>query len=93
MADTDEQGCATWTGEAAPRPTIGRRVHFRQNDRCYTATIVRVWSDACVNLFVPPTGAEDPVPGALSHERTASSVMFDDKLHGRDWTWHWPDKA
>lgn len=71
-------------------PVIGDTVHFRQNDRCYAATVVQVWSETCVNLFVPPTGAGDPVPGALSDQRNAMSVPYADGVHARDWSWHWP---
>jgi len=73
------------------KPTIGRVVHFRQNNRCYTAIVVHVWSDTCINLFVPPTGTTEPVSGALSAERCAMSVGYDDGIHGRDWSWHWPE--
>lgn len=74
-------------------PTIGRQVHFRQGGQCYTATVVKVWAPTCVNLWVPPTGSDEPVPGALSLQRVATSVMFDDALHGRDWSWHWPERV
>lgn len=71
-------------------PVIGDTVHFRQNERCHAATIVRVWGSTCVNLFVPPTGSDEPVPGALSSDRVATSVPYDDRAHARDWSWHFP---
>lgn len=71
------------------KPILGQVVHFHQGGECYAAIIVKIWSDTCVNLYVPPTGSKEPVPGALSIDRNAMSVSFDDKLHGRDWTWHW----
>lgn len=71
-------------------PVIGDSVHFKQNGRCYAATVVAVWSSSCVNLFVPPTGSNEPVPGALNENRNATSVLYDDDIHGRDWSWHWP---
>lgn len=74
-------------------PTLGAIVHFRQNGVCYAALVVRVWSPTCINVFVPPTGLDEPVPGALSVQRVATSVTFDEKLHGRDWSWHWPETA
>jgi hypothetical protein len=73
------------------KPTLGQQVHFYQNGQCYTATIVRVWSHTCVSLFVPPTGSTEPVPGALSADRVASSVQFSDAVHAKDWSWHWPN--
>lgn len=73
-------------------PKLADVVHFRQNGRCFAATVVKVWGPDCLNLFVPPTGADEPVPGALNSEtRVATSVTFDDRLHGRDWSWHWPE--
>lgn len=70
-------------------PQLGDTVHFRQGSHCYTATIVHVWTPTCVNLFVPPTGTTEPVPGALNENRNAMSVTYDDKLHGSEWSWHW----
>jgi hypothetical protein len=73
------------------KPTIGRIVHFHQNNLCYAAIIVRVWSDSCVNIHVFPTGSDEPVPGAInSVTRVATSVNFDDNVHPKDWSWHWP---
>lgn len=73
---------------ATRQVALGDRVHFLQGGRCYTATVVRVWTPACVNLFVPPTGSDEPVPGALSAQRVAMSVPFDNTVHARDWSWH-----
>jgi hypothetical protein len=76
------------------RVSIGDRVHFYQNENCYAAIVVKVWTPDCVNLFVFPTGVEEPVPGALSANRNAMddamNVPYSDSAHPKDWSWHWP---
>jgi len=72
-------------------PTLGMPVHFFQGGRCYAAIVVRVWTKECVNLYVLPTGSDEPVPGALSHQRVAMSVPFNNSAHVRDWSWHFAE--
>ena len=73
------------------KPAIGQIVHFRQGGICFAAVIVWVWSDACVNLYVPPTGTTEPVAGALNASRNAMSVPYEPGVHGRDWSWHYAE--
>ncbi|HYX83238.1 MAG TPA: hypothetical protein VE714_12640 [Gemmatimonadales bacterium] len=76
------------------KPSIGRIVHFVQNNVHYPALILKVWSDTCVTLRVFHNGNDKPVPGALNADEIAFSVPFAEPCAhcGRpDWSWHWPE--
>ena len=70
--------------------SIGDSVHFYQNENCYAAIVVKGWSPDCVNLFVLPTGANEPVSGALNGNRNDMSVSYSESAHPKDRSWHWP---
>lgn len=75
------------------KPTIGRQVHFvLENGEHRPATIVKVWSDECVNLRVLFDGTNDPASETLNDWRTSVIQEIADmpsKVHH----WHWPERV
>src|SRR6185503_9615799 len=60
-------------------PTLGMPVHFFQGGRCYAAIVVRVWTKECVNLYVLPTGSDEPAPGdvgAVQQQRARARLVL-----------------
>lgn len=74
------------------KPSIGRIVHFVQNQVHYAAIITKVWSDTTVNLHVFPNGSNTITPGA---QNLACSVTLSAPTSCcgavKEWSWHWPE--
>lgn len=64
------------------KPSIGRVVHFWENEKENAAMVVRVHSDTCVDLHVYKQA------GGEEH---ATSIELGGKDKNR--TWSWPEKV
>jgi hypothetical protein len=73
------------------KPSIGRIVHFVQNNVHYAALVVKVWTDTTVNLRVFPNGSDEIVPGAI-HPRTDIATSVSYSSDNAEWSWHWPER-
>lgn len=75
-------------------PSIGRPVHYvlpfgPHKGESRPATIVRVWSDTCVNLQVFLDGSNDEEPNGLPII-WKTSVKHEPLEKHEYGTWHWP---
>lgn len=70
------------------KPSIGRQVHFVLNAVHYAATIIKIWSDTCVNLAVLNDGTQNGYADLF----VKTSVVLDPSGLS-DWSWHWPENV
>jgi hypothetical protein len=86
----------------APKPAIGRIVHFVQKKPYgeglvhLPAIIIAVWSDDCVNLqvFTDGTNSEscESCGSNPPSAKWVTSAFLDDSENPRPLTWHWPER-
>jgi len=75
------------------KPSIGRIVHFVNNQKQHLAAIVTaVWTDTCVNLqvFTDGSNSGDNLTGNIAW---VTSKTFDESPDPQVQTWHWPEKV
>jgi hypothetical protein len=76
-------------------PSIGRIVHYVNNNRCYAAVVTNVWSNESVNLNIMNDASfpiEDHLlPTASPYSIVKANVQYSDTQETH--TWHWPERV